>query len=855
MVDEDGNEVEEIVATKGMFVGKFYLKLSSEKIKDSSIYPDLPSGMYFNKYDGWFHGVPTVLSEKIDYFISVNTTLGNTANCTISLAIEACPYGSVKRMRVSRVGNITLSDNDKTVFQGVSEHEYQYFCLPEKEYQYSVTCMDVSLQHCMFIFVDEDNHFFLVKRFLLGTTISGTVMLAETRPPSLLIQPIVTTKAIHYRCEGVQHSTWVEGVDGIRVDASEGILDFSNVPSGVYNLQLVSNNTVGIDRLNFTLAVNECPTNMIQLHVYHNRAFEFLDFYQDDQMIYGTLESFTSTIDAALCIQSGARYHFHTYGFNGRMWAEQNPLYIQDSFGTIAEFRSSLVEEERNFYYLLAVPPKSKILFTKKTPEENWAMPRYKAKWSEGVSNEWGDYESNKHVYFRKTFNLASVDHYSFFYVDVSTDDLASIYVNGIEAVKLLQVNNTHHQRVRLPQSILKEGENVIAVDLMLNPSKVNATSIFFDFNLFMVSSQSIQVSGDGFAMSHQPGIDEEHTVQNAFDFNEKTYWNVTGYPASVDYFFPQSQKLVVNSLMIHQSYNDTPSSLRIEGIQDDNATVVLYSHKSRVFMTENLYEYITFNNTQRYHGYRIVFEDSVNHIPIGLCDIRLMYKEPLVCNKRFMLDEAPVGTVIYKNCPIYQVGKKQLQCVEQDYSPVWVDDRTACVSRYPRKPNSFVLSTVTLRGVSSQHFKDIEEKLVELITKNVIVLKEDISFVMLKDLSTSEYNSVQITILFIVDYRIGDYIDYYLKEKFSPKFASLVFEYLGPKYDGYVDGEPKLINPINWVTLLIVLLILLLLVSLITIYVLIRGKSTKNPKKLNRKLTKKQNKTEEKQVLLEDVQ
>ena len=847
MIDKSGKEVKDIVLYLDTNLDKYYCKVS-EYVHEYTVDPPLPNRFSLGR-DGILVSNPGELLEKTQYTIWAN--LGTTkVSCNITIAVINCPYDKIYKFDVRSEANVTYTSGERVIYQGLVKNDYVSFCLPYTDYDYTITCLRGiwSSDECLAQFTTTKKQYFKIFEILVGETQSGSVSYVETKPPVLTIKPFITlnsnTNAEVYDCEGAEYNTVVEpSYSWIQVIMDERKLQFTSPPAGVYELSLVSTNSIGSSRVSFTLAVNQCPQGMERINLLRDRSGqnnEFIEVYENGNKLYATEDASQTAIDAMICVKPNTPYFFHMYGHRDSGWLERIPLVISDDAGTIAEYNipRGKQEENRNFYYASLVPLNSKLQFTKSTPADNWIMPRFKETWKEAQTENWGSFEANEHLYIRKSFT-PNLDHYSQLFVDLKTDNYATVYLNGREIGGIKEITPSHYQRFLIPLSYI-EKENLVAVDVKKAPEQVNATSISFDLKVFAVSSMNIQQSVGGTPVSSQAAEDPKYSVMNAFDMKEDTYWNVTAYPASVDYFFSNSQKRVANMLMIHKAYSDSISSMRIEGIRDDNSTVILHTLKSKVFTTEKLFEYVRFDNNDFYRGYRLVIENSAHSTPMGLCDIRFMFANPLSCDKKFGVDTTELDSITYKNCPFYQVGKKQIKCVESEFEAVWVDDRSACLPRHPSRPHSYVDLIFVIDNMLVENFESLKEKMIEMIYNNLLVFGREIHFSMVRDVSTNDLYKTEVTIRFTVDYRIGDYIQYYLEETLQPTFDSLVKQYLGNQYSGSYVEKPRLYTPTNWLVVTIVILVVSICILLIVVYLLVRGKSDNKPKKLRKKLGKK---------------
>ena len=839
--DSKGNEVHEIEVYLYANIENYHCE-SDGRLSKYTISPKLPSGLSLS-YDGILSGLT---NKPLNNTVFTITATGyDTYSLNFTMRVVPCIYGPSTKIELNGDANITLI-HDSTVIYDEFVSIRIGLCIPLTDYTYEVICTRLSRDYdCMIAITSENNHHYKLITADLDKKQTGILIMIETAPPKLSILPFQAVPNslfhLHYDCEGIQYVTQViPPIGEISVEYHEASIQFQNVPSGIHHLQLVSNNSMGIGTVNFTLAVNTCPDGMTKLDFsrersdYNNERLEIFD--PSNTLVYSTSLRMDTVPQAFFCLEEGKPYHFHMYGLKNSGWIERFPLRIFNSKGDVAHFfmHGNLKESWRHFYFNTLIPYNSSFAFSKQTPSSNWLSKKFKEKWQEGHSASFGNFDSSNHLYLRHTFNIDDLIHYSHFFIDLQYANQVTVYMNEVPLIQTQQPQEISNHRYHLPLSYLQQGTNILAIDIFNTNSSSILAPIVFDITLFMSTSQSFELSTGGSVSSIQPFNDPNHPVEYAFDSNEKTFWNVTGYPASLDYHFSYHEKRCINTILLHQSLYDTPSTFRIEGIEDDNSTTVLYSLSSSIFMTEHSYDLIQFDNTHFYSTYRIVFENSVHSIPMGLSIIKLMYTIPLSCQKRLGISSTALHTSVYKNCKFYQVGKKHIECIEQDNQAFWNDDTSACRSHFPHKPNSFIDSTIMIEGLNIDNFETIKEKLIEIITKHIIVLEEEINFVMLRDISTENAYITEITMRFTVDYRVGDYVHFRLIESFIPSFSQYI-QSINPKYSGSFIGEPKLYNPVNWVIVTLVCLLILALLILVIIYVIVRRKPSRSTRKLRK--------------------
>ena len=183
-------------------------------------------------------------------------------------------------------------------------------------------------------------------------------------------------------------------------------------------------------------------------------------------------------------------------------------------------------------------------------PATNWFANAYSdAAWKSGPAQlgygakgektliSYGDNASNKYptAYFRKTVSISDLSSKSDFSLTMLVDDGAAVYVNGQEVGRYIlptgtltfntlstTYNNGDLVTYAVPQNLLKEGDNLIAVEV--HQSSVISSDVMFDLQLTCKSSPVSQVSTDPIYSTVLTGdislkaIYEKSTVENPDD-------------------------------------------------------------------------------------------------------------------------------------------------------------------------------------------------------------------------------------------------------------------------------------------------------------------------------------------------
>ena len=172
-----------------------------------------------------------------------------------------------------------------------------------------------------------------------------------------------------------------------------------------------------------------------------------------------------------------------------------------------------------------------------------------------------------------------------------------------------------------------------------------------------------------------------------------------------------------------------------------------------------------------------------------------------LFCKKKIGLSALETGSSHYKMCPLGKVGTRVMRCENVDNVATWVDDRSACVSRFPSSDVAFVDTWFHFTNVTMWNWEKYNDLLLNVITEQLIVKRREISTVVVRDESTEDDTIITTMMRFEVEEAIGDYVLSHLKQ-LLPDLPKLYKDILPTSLsDGSIEcvKEPVLYEPIHW--------------------------------------------------------
>lgn len=525
----------------------------------------------------------------------------------------------------------------------------------------------------------------------------------------------------------------------------------------------------------------------------------------------------------------------------GGGWSSRTGLSVYDEWGVLSEFRlpNKQREASRHFNFELSIAEESEWLMKAGSVSGKWTSGRFNdKKWLKGKDGSWGTFSSTTNkLYLRKKFNVKDLSKYTYVHLDVkrSTACEVIVYVNEKKLIERSGESIDGYARSTFPVSNLKSS-TIIAVEIHRASDAPETSAIVFDLRATLVSSSCIVQSLNGKA-SEPSGSSVMHGPDDAFNLNPMDYWEPKSLPATLRYTFGNDASIVVNKAVIYLMKTDTPSSLRIEGVNKDNSTVELYSMKSETFL-RNGEETMYFENSQAFSSYQFVFESSLKGKIFQVADVRFYSCTDQSCKKKGSYAASYPETTRYGKCPLMSVGMKQMHCEEDDEKVDWRDDRSSCLKRIPSQGVAYIDWSFVLGNLTESKWSFTESQMISLLTENLKVSEEEIEFVLIRDVSDSTSILLNVLCRFTLECEIGDYISKHL-HLLVPHFDKLVKKYVRDQdVSGWVE-EIHLREPIQIRSIVLVCVTAGVVLLIIGIGYLIRIRVSRKSRKLLKQLKK----------------
>ena len=806
----DNNGVEYTSATLTYRVDSLSLRIKCDDfVKSATSTPRLPSDCSLSS-TGTLSLHLLDMQPKTDY---VFTVVGYQGNTTIPFSITGvqCKYGDITLMDSIGTTNLTVSYNDTLFFTG---GRFRYFCIPLLPIKYHFECIKgPSNPICTLTARHGNGELLFDRRIMEGETIDGEFEAVATRPPQTSMQRFIALPADNQHFfypdfDGITANVTLhtEGYQSLTYSGTQFGLEKPHKGIEVYTI--TASNAFGSTSFDLTVCIETCPAGMDFLCV-DSQSVQPPEYYEVSSVQGQYIHTFSEAPTNCFCSPEN-ELKLHMAAVDGRGYATTSPVVVSDLNGVVSAFHipQGFVEDTRTVRYHAVLAEGSKYRFFKGAATAGWSAPSFNDKaWEEGAKGQWGVFPPEHSAFFRTRVAVGKTEGYEGVSLTAVVNGLCNVYLDGVLVAHINATETLTHRKL-LPLSLFGK-QSVLAVEVS---SPTNRT-IDFDMSLHLASSMCLLQSVGGTATSNDPKPSHVYKPIDAFRLYRSMTWKTEAFPVTLDYHIANDDMAVVNKITIRNMEGVMLRKFLIQGLVDDEV-VDLYSYEGDRFMTYGKEQILRFENARAFSTYRFVFQEKRGEGTFAVGGIRLLYCPPSTCPKKWGTPNASVGTALLKNCPMGSTGVYARRCDDADGYVKWVDDKSTCLASMPQQGVSFVDWSFKLTHLYYTDWPDVKEKMLEMLLKHITVFREQIAFVMVRDLTEEEIPVTQVYLRFTVNSRIGDYIQYSM-DLSREQFDAWVKSEVSDTYDACIVGDVKLRNSANYTLICICCLVALVVIVL----------------------------------------
>ena len=726
-----------------------------------SISPTLPDGLKLEiSSKPSISGVVSVAVPPTVFTVTAKNEVGE-AYTTFTLTVVGCQYGTFLYPKSWGFGKYYLEvlNDGKTLYNStIGSTEYHSMCIPKGSYSYRAKCTNAAYGSCYMGIEDESGAMLFNNVF--DKEIEGTFNMVVTGPPLISFRPLIAypvKKTLTYMimisgtCSELTITPPLE--DFTLNDLY--VLRGSTKKQGLTPFTITAVNEKGTTTFASILAIDMCPegTELLSFKTFTLSQTDTVRFYDSSSsLIFDFLDQYDTTINVNACVKEGEYW----IDYHKRFEPFMNPLYILHNNQIIATYDGATQQtKQRRFSISHPIHEQSSMKFTTSVSGD-WSSVKYKDdKWKDGSSGKWGSFSSsNPSVYFRKEFEVSNPDSFSFLHLDLMASDVATVYLNGEYLTQITSALNLTRS-VFTNEKLLKKGKNVLAIEMKaINPA--SSSAIAFDIQLVLASSDCLMTSYGGTATDGSQG--STSIIKALFNPFMGASWDLSSFPVVATYTYPFNARHPASHMKMAFDKRSKPIRFHINGL-DNGKKVLIFTQKDSTPVSLDGYATFPLDVPGVYSGYEIVIDESYKNNTLTLRDIRFFSCNPLVCKKQWGVDEGGVGTVVYKKCPLFKTGAKQLTCEIMENEGEWIEDDSACLQKYSMSTYTFIDWSVEISNFTAVNRDSVLTAFKITVENNLTISFDEIEIYLERDLSTTALNRIRYDVRFTVESEIGDYI------------------------------------------------------------------------------------------------
>ena len=863
----EGQEVTQVTIKQFEEMEGLYLSAQGNP-RNWNVQPDLPNGLYIGGQNLRIRGTPTVPLPSTAFTVTASNN-GGSISKTIYLTVTGCQYGKfVYSARVdSLAGALVIKQNNQTVYekQQVTNQQYSVvFCLPQGSYDYSFTCNQQ--QWCQITLQREDGMIVLADWTRGGRTDTGVMTTEVTAKPEISAPEAPPVLSVR---QNFQYELQVTGVF-VPLTASpplpEGVqISFKTITGafrekGMFTYTITAENEKGRSTVVVTFNVGTCPDNksLVVLSRSYGRTRESMEIYTMNDELVLKKDFEDSAYSETLCMANAEYRVVMKTARSSGSWTAGQELLVTDSWeDLLASLLLDNGQGEQTGYFTInyAIMDLLEMPYYKDGDvKKGWNTLDFNDnKWPKASTTNFGNFTDCNTVYFRRKFTVDNKNKYPIFAFDLEILDGVIAYINGQEVIRrnlplgevtedtlaIAQYDSLIWRRSSVPTSALKNGENVLAVELHKYVEAAD-TGIYFDMYASLLSGTCMLRTDRGYATDSQHAPSNRYPPSNAFDKNAETMWRDNNLPVFLQFNYNYDRFEYINKIVLRSGQNfnrNHPKKFEFLGMVDKENGEVLHSVDNRnVFTTSYQTVEFIFPNKKAYSAYQMkIYESNDNGNTGAIAEMMLYTCNIVYCPKEDGWPSIMTGEMTYGACPRNTFGEATRTCVLDAFDPKWEKaDTSTCLSTRPSQDSAYIdFKFMVSNCTMSNYDRWVNSRFIDIMRNTLLAKKENINIYLKRDCSDSETVNVCFNVRVTTDIRIAEYV-YEQTVALQQDISYLIYQDAPrdfPKGMYFVMAiNPILRKPIAKSTIAII--VLLVIVVIVTVGAFIYTQKTKEKNK-----------------------
>ena len=792
--DASGKEVTELTFQQFKMSDRIFLKAANHP-RNWKFEPELPDKIIFINQWSLINGIPISPLPRTKYTITAWND-GGSVSKSVYITITGCEYGKfIYSTAVDKLsGILVISKNNETLYEQIYVESKQYsiaFCLPQDTYDYSLVCKLRTNETCTLNLEREDGATFLNVNVRGGQTLTGILKTNVTEKPKFIVsEPSLKLSVreqfdMELKIEGVFLPLTITPSLPSGVTLSSNRIQGAFQKQGTFKFTVTTSNEKGKDQVVIEFNIGTCPDNqsLITLSRSYGQSGESMIIYSMDGKEILSVAFEDAPYSWTKCLANAEyRVVMNTTSSSG-VWNVGQELLISDSWDdvlaslSLTDGTGKQTEYFTINYAILDNLPMH--YYSSSKVNKKWNTLGFKdSKWPMAASGGFGNFTTNT-VYFRRKFIVDNKNKYPIFAFDLKIMDGIVAYINGEEVVRrnmpmgevtestlaISRYDSLIWRRTSVPTSMLKNGENVLAVELHRYESAPD-TGIYFDMYASLLSGTCM------LRTDHGEASDSEHTPNYrfppsaAFDYHSDTYWRDRSLPVFLQFTYHYDRFEYINKIVLQatQDYTQShPKRFEILGMTDkENGDVLTTVDDRNLFKRKYGKAEIVFTNKKSYNTYRLKIEetnDNSNSAVIG--EVALYTCNIVYCPKEKGWESIMIGETTYGSCSRNTFGESTRRCVLNVYDPEWEKiDTTNCLSIYPGFSSAYIDFKFMVSNCTMTNYETyVDSRFINVVTNTLLLQNDSINVFLKRDCSDSETVNVCFNVRLTIDANIADHM------------------------------------------------------------------------------------------------